>query len=272
MTNVGIITNANKDENMKTTKRCVKWLNEHNLNVITSHEFNDDFKNIDFLIVLGGDGTLLNAAKHACEYSIPILGVNLGNLGFLTEVEVGDLNAALENIISKKYFIEERMMLKCDIIRDDTAIASYNALNDCVITRGAIPRIIDLYININNEPAINYSSDGLIISTPTGSTAYSFSAGGPILMSDVHAIIITPICPHSLNSRSILVNDMSSVKVVINDDNTNIMVTIDGQIGLNLLSGDIVSIRKSDLKCDLIKFGKNNFFKVLENKLNRFIL
>lgn len=267
MKTVGIITNKQKDKDLKITNACIDWLKKEGCIVIT--ENNDKlYSASDFIVVLGGDGTILNVARKASIYEKPVLGINMGRLGFLAEVELKDLYKALKIAIDGDYTIDKRMMLECKLIRHDQVLQEYHSLNDIVITRGAFSRVIHLRTYIDGEIVDTYSSDGLIVSSPTGSTAYSLSAGGPIVKPDVHLIIVTPICPHSLYNRSIIVSADSQVRVDILDSNLDIMLTVDGQVGYKLEKGDSVIIKKSKYESMLIRIEKKSFFELLRNKLS----
>ncbi|MEJ2110019.1 MAG: NAD(+)/NADH kinase [Acidobacteriota bacterium] len=222
---------------------------------------------VDIVGALGGDGTLLYAARLIGAKGIPILGVNLGSLGFMTEVKVDEMHAAFEGILSGRYRIEQRMFLNVEVLQNDFVTASYMALNDAVINKGALARIIELEISIDSEPVLNARADGLIVSPPTGSTAYSLSAGGPILHPTLGAFIITPICPHTLSNRPLVIPDNSTVSVCLKHG-TDVMLTIDGQVGIPLNRQDTLNIRKADSALRLaLPFG-SNYFKLLREKLH----
>jgi len=226
-----------------------------------------DLASLDVLLVLGGDGTLLRAARKAAQHDLPLLGVNVGHLGFLTELETDNLELALAAIINKEYKIEERMLISSRVIREQQVVASYHALNDAVIARGTFARIIQLQTFVDEQPVVNYQADGLIVATPTGSTAYSLSAGGPIVEPQVECLIITPICPHTLAARSVVVSHDSVVKVLIEATHKDIMLTIDGQIGFPLQSRDVIEVVKADIKAKFVKLHGRNFFTILNNRL-----
>lgn len=230
-------------------------------------ETREDLVNgIDLLIVLGGDGTLLSAARVVAGRDIPIFAVNLGNLGFLTAIQLPDLYPELERAIKGEYRLGTRAMIDCEVLRDGSRVACYSALNDVVITKSELARMIDLDTYVNDHFVVAYKADGLIISTPTGSTAYSLSAGGPIIYPSVRAFCITPICPHMLTNRPVIVPDNGSVRVVnLGADGT--YLTIDGQVGGPLLSGDVVICRVSPHTIQLVRPPKSLFFDVLREKL-----
>ncbi|QSZ26501.1 NAD(+)/NADH kinase [Aceticella autotrophica] len=281
MKKIGIVPNIHKDKDLETTKILVKWILEHNglpfLNEIIASkieypEYGKDsieiYKECDCLIVLGGDGTILNIARQCAPYSTPILGVNLGHLGFLAEVDSNNIFAAMEKLYNGEYTIDKRMMLEASIIKNDMEIVKFRALNDIVVTRGVFPHMVRLEVYVNDQYLDTYLSDGVIISSPTGSTAYSLSAGGPIVYPNLELLIITPICPHALHSRSIIVSSNDKVKLKIADENQDIMVTTDGQQGYKLNSRNLVYIKKSSKYTNLIKIENTNFFDLLRDKLS----
>ena len=185
----------------------------------------------------------------------------------MTELETDNLELALAAIINKEYKIEERMLISSRVIREQQVVASYHALNDAVIARGTFARIIQLQTFVDEQPVVNYQADGLIVATPTGSTAYSLSAGGPIVEPQVECLIITPICPHTLAARSVVVSHDSVVKVLIEATHKDIMLTIDGQIGFPLQSRDVIEVVKADIKAKFVKLHGRNFFTILNNRL-----
>ncbi len=224
------------------------------------------FAKVGLVIVLGGDGTFLGAARLIKNGNVPILGVNLGGLGFLTAFGLNELYPVLEKILSGAFETEQRMMLTSTIIRKDKILAEYSVLNDVVITKVAIARIIDLETSINEHYLTTFKADGLIISTPTGSTAYSMAAGGPIVFPSLQAIILTPICSHTLTNRPILVPDSAEITVTIKSRKEGIFLTFDGQLGQRLKAGDLVKIKK-DHFLNMIKSPFKDYFEVLRTKL-----
>ncbi|MBN1570390.1 MAG: NAD(+)/NADH kinase [Acidobacteria bacterium] len=223
-------------------------------------------RQVDIVSVFGGDGTLLYVARLIGATGVPILGVNLGSLGFLTEVKLDEMHAAFEGLISGQYRLEDRMLLNVEVVRNGESIAQYLALNDAVINKGALARIIDLEVSVNSQQVLYTRADGLIISSPTGSTAYSLSAGGPILYPTLEAFIITPICPHALANRPIVIPDRDSVGVCLRHG-TDVMLTVDGQVGMPLKQQDNLFIRRAESTLRLaLPFG-STFFKLLREKL-----
>lgn len=278
---IGVISNRDKDTSLKYTRTLIDSIIQKGGTVKTTNDVckelgltcpglteDEIIDACDIAICLGGDGTFLKAARRACKHNKPILGVNLGKLGFLTEVDKDMIENAVERVFNNKYTEEDRMMLGFTILRDGKIIAEDKALNDIVISRGAISRILHISTYINGEFVDSFPGDGLIISSPTGSTAYSMSAGGPIVEPDNDLMIITPICPHIIYSRSFITPGNRIVKVVINEDyGHNGMVTVDGQEGYEIRGGDCVEIRKSSDFVKMIKLDSKNFFKILRSKI-----
>jgi NAD+ kinase len=219
------------------------------------------------MIVLGGDGTLLSAARAVGGRDIPLFAVNLGGLGFLTSISVDELYPELERALRNEHRIARRRMLSCEVHRDGEVVTSYDALNDVVITKGQIARMIDLVCNVDAHFVCRYKADGLIISTPTGSTAYSLSAGGPIVFPSVAALCITPICPHTLTNRPVLVSDSSVIQILNLATDEDAYLTIDGQVGEPLHDQDRVICRSSQKAVALIRPPRMLFFDVLRQKL-----
>ena len=221
---------------------------------------------VDLLIVLGGDGTLLSAARAVAGFDIPIFAVNLGHLGFLTSIRVEELYPELERALAGEHRIGRRRMVECELLRDGKTVGTYTALNDVVIAKSELARMIDLDTHVDNHFVAAYKADGLIISTPTGSTAYSLSAGGPVVFPSVNCFCITPICPHMLTNRPVIVPD-SSVINILNHGEDGTYLTIDGQVGEPLSKGDRVVCRSSPKTISLIRPPKMLFFDVLREKL-----
>ena len=225
-------------------------------------------KDMDSLVVLGGDGTLLGAARTVGQYGIPILGVNIGGLGFLTEIPLKRLYPAVEMMLQGRLEVESRLMLETRVLRDKSEICRFLVLNDVVINKGALARIIDLDVHINEQFLTTFRSDGLIISTPTGSTAYNLSAGGPILYPTLTNFIVTPICPFSLTNRPIILPDSDIVSIGMGKESEEkVSLTFDGQVGFDFSYGDRVVINKSKNKIKLIKSPDQTYFEILRAKL-----
>ncbi|HUE22102.1 MAG TPA: NAD(+)/NADH kinase [Bryobacteraceae bacterium] len=221
----------------------------------------------DLLIVLGGDGTLLSAARAIGSRQIPLFAVNLGGLGFLTAITIDELYPELERALRGEHRIGRRKLLHAEVRRGDRVVSRYEALNDVVLTKAAIARIIDLDTYVDKQFVCAYKADGLIVSTPTGSTAYSLSAGGPIIFPSVPTICLTPICPHMLTYRPVLVAETSEVEVRCRGEDASVYLTIDGQIGEPLKKDDSVVCRSSEYALHLIRPPRMMFFDVLRQKL-----
>ena len=220
----------------------------------------------DFIVAVGGDGTIIHASKYALEADIPIVGVNAGRLGFLASVETDDLNI-LENLSNGCYTIQERMTINVTIHTNQGNI-TYSALNDAVITRGLYPRIIDLTLLCNDKTVSKFRADGLIFSTPTGSTAYNLSAGGPITDPDIDAINVTPICPHTISPKSFVFNSDKILTVVPDTCTDNsILLSVDGEDKHLFKKNDYITISKSDLKVKFVRFNTNQFFEIINEKM-----
>lgn len=235
-------------------------------NLTTSFEREELADEAEMLIVLGGDGTLLSAARVVAGRDIPIFAVNLGNLGFLTSIHQNDLYPELERALRRECRIGNRAMVDCEVLRHGERIADYCALNDVVITKSELARMIDLDTYVNDHFVVAYKADGLIVATPTGSTAYSLSAGGPIIYPSVRAFCITPICPHMLTNRPVIVPDSGVVRIV-NHGAEGTYLTIDGQVGEPLSAGDVIICRASPSTIQLVRPPKALFFDVLREKL-----
>ncbi|MGB4599276.1 MAG: NAD(+)/NADH kinase [Trichlorobacter sp.] len=234
-------------------------------NGLTDEQIRDQ---AELVVVLGGDGTLISVARLFSGRQVPILGVNLGSLGFLTEITVEELYPALERCLRGELRISERMMLEVIVTRGSTELTRCHVLNDAVINKGAIARIIDLETRVNNYSLTTFKADGLIISTPTGSTGYSLSAGGPIVHPLMRCILITPICPHTLTNRPVMVADESVVTIVVKAAfDEKVYLTLDGQVGVDLLEGDTVEVRSAQKTTALVSSPDKDYFAILRAKL-----
>jgi len=219
-----------------------------------------------FALVLGGDGTLLSAARAIAQAGIPILAVNLGSLGFLTEVPLNELFTTLELVKDGKCPVESRAVVECRLYRNGDCVADYFALNEVVVNKSAIARLVGFDMFIDDQFVVHYKADGVIVSSPTGSTAYSLAAGGPILVPAVNAFVVTPVSPHSLTQRPLVVNDTSMIRIEVKSDSEQAFLTIDGQVGMPVNHGDEIICRKAEHSVKLLKV-KRTFFDVLRNKL-----
>lgn len=222
---------------------------------------------VDVILVFGGDGTFLGVARLASKHGTPILGINLGGLGFLTEITIDEIHPMMERILAGDYEVEDRHMLLTTIRRGRKRIGRHEVLNDVVINKQAVARIIDLAIYIDGSHVTTYKADGLIISTPTGSTAYSLSAGGPIVHPTLPVTILTPICPHTLTNRPLVVASDMKVEIAITTQEPDTYLTLDGQIGIQLNTGDVVEAVQSGTSVKLIKSPYRDFFTILKTKL-----
>jgi len=221
----------------------------------------------DLIIVLGGDGTLLSASRHLQGKEVPILGVNLGGLGFLTETSVEELPSMLEKVIKGDFDISKRVMLLVTVKRGNDYVFEFSILNDAVITKDALARIIDIETYVNEEYLTTYKGDGLIFSTPTGSTGYSLAAGGPLIYPSLANIMVTPICPHMLTNRPIILPEGVTARAVLSSKEEKVLLTIDGQIGFPLEYGDEVIVKRSPYTASLVKSSSKGYFEILRTKL-----
>lgn len=219
------------------------------------------------LVVLGGDGTLLAAARVAAPLGIPILPINMGSLGFLTSFTLEEMYPALEEMLAGHFASSERVMLDVTIERVGNVVEQQSALNEAVIHKGELARMIEMQLTIDADFVCRYRVDGLIVATPTGSTAYSLSAGGPIVHPSVESWIITPICPHTLSDRPLVIRDSSSVEIVLAADTESVFLTLDGQTGIPMHSEDKVRIRRAAQRLKLIQPPRKSYFAILRNKL-----
>ncbi|HEY5766024.1 MAG TPA: NAD(+)/NADH kinase [Candidatus Deferrimicrobiaceae bacterium] len=221
----------------------------------------------DFLIVIGGDGTLLSAARVVGTTGKPILGVNLGSLGFMTAITLEELYPVLERIFTFDFEYDERMMLVAHVHRMGERVANYTVLNDVVINKGALAKIIDIETTIGETYLSSFKADGLIISTPTGSTGYTLAAQGPILYPTLHAIVITPICPHTLTNRPIVIPDTMEVRAKLLSQETDVFLTLDGQVGFGIRQGDVIEVKKAAAPLRFFRSPFRDYFTVLRTKL-----
>lgn len=285
MKRIGIIAKQNKPEAVPIVRHLVEWLRPKKIEVfieegmgklvhppltgpqLNSVEREDIPRHVEMIIVLGGDGTLLSVARLVRDYAVPILGVNLGGLGFLTEITLEELYRVLERVVQGDFTTDERVVLNASVIRRGERMAEFIVLNDAVINKGALARIIDLETTINGEYLTTFKSDGLILSTPTGSTAYNLSAGGPIVYPSLHCIIITPICPHTLTNRPIVIPDDVEIRATLKTKQQEVILTLDGQLGFTLEFEDVVEVKKAEGHILLIKSPYRHYFEVLREKL-----
>lgn len=260
-------------------EEIIRWANQENVGFFVEEELNplaghpetalpaeELWQECDVLISLGGDGTMLASARAVGEHETPILGINLGGVGFLTEINSNDLQNTLNRLKKGDYFIEKRMVLETEV--EGFRKFEQYALNDIVIDRGEVARLFLLHLYADDEFICSYSADGLIISTPSGSTAYNLAAGGPIINPRINALIVSPICPHTLASRTILFSEKETLKVAVELDSREAGLTIDGQVAFHLKSGSSVLVRKARHSVNLIKFRDRSFYEILRSKLH----
>ncbi|HEY5883230.1 MAG TPA: NAD(+)/NADH kinase [Pyrinomonadaceae bacterium] len=222
---------------------------------------------VDLILVLGGDGTMIATARLMGDREVPVLGVNFGGLGYLAEFRIEELFSALESILSGNYRLDKRVMLDVELLRGDERVTSNRVLNDVVINKSALARIIEIEAFLNSQFVNSFRADGLIVSTPTGSTAYNLSAGGPVIYPSMNAIVITPICPFTLSNRPIVVPDDAVIELCLKTEQEEVALTLDGQVGFPLNVEDRVVIRKSSTTFNLVQPMNRNYFDVLRDKL-----
>jgi len=279
MKTIGILTKPKFPDVKHILTDLVAWLRERKKEVVfdaktaaligesASHPKTQLATRSDMVLVLGGDGTMLSAARLLEERAVPILGVNMGGLGFLTEITLDQLYPALEKVFAQEFMVEERLMLRADIHRDGEHVAKATVLNDVVVSKGTLARMIEIQILIDGQFVTRLRGDGLIVSTPTGSTAYSLSAGGPIIHPTVQALILTPICPHTLTHRPLLVPRGVALEVTLTSQVEGAMATFDGQVGVALVQGDTVAIAVSEHRTQLIRLPDRTYYDLLRRKL-----
>ncbi|OUW79809.1 MAG: hypothetical protein CBD77_01905 [bacterium TMED217] len=280
--NFGVWGNIEKDAFWKILPKIIKWAKEKNIELFLTEKIlfdsrSTDFQQpvidsvekiseMDFMLVLGGDGTFLSCAR-AIEYrSTPILGIHLGDLGFLAKVTLENIFQRLDQVASGKYLIEKRSMVKAVVEKNGSSLTQYG-LNDFVVSNGESHRMLIAEVYVDQKRVSEYKSDGLIIATPTGSTAYSLSSGGPIISPDVDSFVITPISAHTLNSRPLVVSDKSKIKIKFSSYNQNITLITDGQLHKTLNYKDTVIITNSDFEIGLIDFKDSDYFQTLRTKM-----
>jgi NAD+ kinase len=277
---MGVISRPRRANLSVIVPSLVRWLEARGLNVVYDEETasalpapakplsrEEIAAQSDILLVLGGDGTLLAAARVASPRCIPILPVNMGSLGFLTSFTVDELYPALEETLAGRSAFSERVMIQVELIRNEQTIDTQHVLNDAVVNKSSLARMIELELSIDNAFVCRYRADGLVIATPTGSTAYSLSAGGPILHPSVQAFVITPICPHTLSDRPVVVRDFSCIEVKLDSNAESAFVTLDGQKGIPMEEHDRVRITRSPQCLKLIQPPQKSYFDILRSKL-----
>ncbi|MBU3110679.1 NAD(+)/NADH kinase [Clostridium lacusfryxellense] len=272
MKNIGININTTKDKDGKIIKYVKDIVRKYvdDTNIYTFQDAigldNIKYNNLDIIIALGGDGTILRTSRNLNNSNIPILGVNIGNLGFLSSVELLEFENAMKKYIEDDYFVEDRMMLKCTLPYRERQ-EEYIALNDIVVSKGTLARVVKYELHIDNKFYLDFTGDGLIIATPTGSTAYSLSAGGPIIYPNLDVIALTPICPLSLSMRTIVLDSKSEISISIKSEHESIFLTPDGQRAIKLNNYEKILVSVSNRKCRLVKFNDYNYFSILRKKI-----
>jgi NAD+ kinase len=282
---VGVVSKPHQPEAVNTICRLVEWLTPRGIKVVgdprVDHavveaqtgcaiELLEDVElaaSVDRVVVLGGDGTMIGAARSLGDREIPVLGINLGSLGYLSEFRLEEMIPALESILKGDYCLDRRVMLTAELVRGDETLLSNRVLNDVVVSKSALARIIKIDAWLNGMFVNSFRADGLIISTPTGSTAYNRSAGGPIVYPSMNAMVITPICPFTLSNRPLVVPDDAEIEIVLRTPKEEVALTLDGQVGFQLEAGDRVRIRKSPTTFNLLQPPHRNYFEVLRGKL-----
>ena len=282
---IGVVVKPHQPEALETLCKLTEWLTardvalaggqavdreriEHETGCVIEVIADEELpQKVDLILVLGGDGTMIATARMLGNSEVPVIGVNYGGLGYLAEFRIEELFTALESILAGDYKLEERVMLTVELRRGDELVTKNRVLNDVVMNKSALARIIEIETYLNDQFVNSFRADGLIVSTPTGSTAYNLSAGGPIIFPTMNAVVITPICPFTLSNRPIVVPDDSLIEVRLMTEKEEVALTLDGQVGFPLQVGDRVVIRKSSAAFNLMQPKNRNYFDVLRNKL-----
>lgn len=280
MTTIGLAINRGKPNARVVARELLYLLEQRGAKVVIEQRIAEELgrpdlglmlmqfpEQVDMVFVLGGDGTLLGIARRFAQHDIPILGINLGYLGFLSEAEPDSLEDAVDKVLNGEYIIEERMMLETHVIREGRQLEQSSALNDVGIAKGSFSRLITSTVFVDDMYLGTYSGDGIIVSSSTGSTAYSLSAGGPIVSPSVEVLLLTPICPHTLTARSIVLSAEDSIYIKVSATHKDIGLTIDGQLGFKLKVDDIIRVRRAPYSTQLVKWKENSFFEVVRKKL-----
>ena len=282
---IGIVLKPHQPDALTRVCELTEWLAQRDIEVVGGPEIEreriehqtgcsvkevkpeDLANNVDLILVLGGDGTMIATARMLGNKKVPVLGVNYGGLGYLAEFRIEELYTALQSILDGDYRLEQRVMLSVELLRGDVALTKNRVLNDVVINKSALARIIEIEAYMNGQFVNSFRADGLIVSTPTGSTAYNLSAGGPVIYPSMNAVVITPICPFTLSNRPIVVPDESVIDLRLKTENEDVALTLDGQVGFPLKSEDRVIISKSQTTFNLVQPANRNYFEVLRDKL-----
>ncbi len=281
MKTIGLVPNYDKEAAMNMVGDLVAFLKKKDCKVAMTYKIAELtgfpelgatkyelYSKSDFIIVLGGDGTLLDTGRKAAKFSTPLLGINMGTMGFLASADGSEAHETIEKVLNNEYKLEKRLMLEAEIQSDVDSPKQYKAVNDVCIARGVFTKITDYNIYVNDEYLASFRADGIIISTPTGSTAYNLSAGGPVLKPDIECMVITPICAHSLHSRSVVVSADDMIRIEAKfGANGDIIMSMDGQTSVILNNGDTITVKKSDSSINIIKTNKRSFYEILRKKL-----
>lgn len=276
---VGVVVKPNHREAWETACELSDWLRKRDITLIGSPHEEDEICPIekvpaqefqdkaDLIVVLGGDGTMISTARLIGNREALVLGINYGSLGYLTEFLIEEMFPALEEILKGNYEIDSRVMLQVEHRRGSELLGEGRVLNDVVINKAVLARIIEIEVSLNSLYVNDFRADGLIVATPTGSTAYNLSAGGPIVYPSMNAVVVTPICPFTLTNRPIVVPDTAQINLRLTNESDGVVLTLDGQVGYQMQTGDCVSIRRSPLTFNLVQPPNRNYFDVLRNKL-----
>ena len=282
---IGLVLKPHQPDALRTICELATWVAERDITLVGGPEIEreqirhqtgcsvdevaDDklAHDVDLILVLGGDGTMIATARLVGDREVPVLGVNFGGLGYLAEFRIEELYSALESILSGNYRLDQRVMLGVELLRGDQTVTSNRVLNDVVINKSALARIIEIEASLNHQFVNSFRADGLIVSTPTGSTAYNLSAGGPVIYPSMNAVVITPICPFTLSNRPIVVPDDAVIELCLKTQQEEVALTLDGQVGFPLNVEDRVVIRKSSTTFNLVQPMNRNYFDVLRDKL-----
>lgn len=265
-----IVIKPGHAEAKATAQELSSWFSARDIKLVGTFPADHaeaDLSGCGLVVVLGGDGTMIAAARMIGEAEVPVLGINYGSLGYLTDFRIEELHTAVESVVSGRFETDHRVMLRAELIRNGESIADGRVLNDVVINKAALARIIAIEVRLNGLFVNSFRSDGLIVATPTGSTAYNLSAGGPIVYPSMNAVVLTPICPFTLTNRPIVIPDDAQIELKLESGSEGVILSLDGQTGFPLVVGDIVRIRKSRTTLNLVQPENRNYFDVLRKKL-----
>jgi len=282
---IGVIVKRHQPDALETLCVLTKWLSERGITFVGLPEIEREqiehntgcqiqvveegemAGRVDLMLVLGGDGTMIATGRMLGDNQVPVIGVNYGGLGYLAEFPIEEMFPALEAILAGEYKVQQRLMLRVELWRGEELVSQNRVLNDVVVNKSALARIIEIEAYLNDQFVNSFRADGLIVATPTGSTAYNLSAGGPIIYPSMNAMVITPICPFTLSNRPIVVPDDSMIEIRLITEKEEVALTLDGQVGFSLQARDRILIRKSNTAFNLVQPPNRNYFEVLRNKL-----